>query len=721
VATATSTAAASATATPTLSIVAQLLETGVGKYLGAVTPVSMTEARGWESHFYDLGGDEASRPICLRGGQYQVEVHRGTTNKVLLYLEGGGACWNNQNCWVAPLAKLDATPYFGGGILSFDNPENPFHDWNVVYAPYCDGSVFGGDNIAVYEGKPTYHHGLQNVSAAVTLMRDQFPDPELVVVAGSSAGGYGTFTGYGVTRIAYPDTPVLTLNDSGPGLQNPDDTQAIQDRLDNWKFAQIVPTSCTRCAEQIAYLTEWGLERDPTLRVGYFSNLRDVVIRTFNALTPEAFEALLRSVTDDIHGRQPKRFQRFFVQGESHTILELPLFYSTEIEGVSFRDWTADFLTGGPQWRDLIEGANPFKGFRSARYNDPSLWLCRPDLAMNRCDADLDATAIQPDNSLVVEPHTAAADPDYDCFYVYPTVDLSSVPGNHADFSDVSFMLDPLLSQAARFNGACRIFAPLYRQVTLGTYAAADPARQQYFDLAYSDVSEAFRHYMGQYNNGRNFVIMGHSQGTAMVTRLLQEFVDPNPDLRARLIAALLIGGGVTVPEGATVGGTFENLPLCTAADQTGCVIAYRSYAAGFPPANGSNVVGPEGMDTACTNPAALGGGKAYFSGTYLPLVINQPVFRIGTDIGLPIATPFALFRDFYTGECVKDDRGRSYLQIAVEPGGGDARQNPIPFDSGVLSPGFLGTHIIDYNFAMADLIDLVEHKAAVLAQTPSP
>ncbi len=278
-----------------------------------------------------------------------------------------------------------------------------------------------------------------------------------------------------------------------------------------------------------------------------------------------------------------------------------------------------------------------------------------------------------------------------------------------------------MLSQAARLNFSCRLFAPLYRQITLGSFG--DPRADEYAAIAYGDVEEAFRHYMGQYNNGRNFVIMGHSQGTSMTTLLLRNLIDAEPALRARLIAALLIGGSVTVPEGQTVGGTFQHLPLCTADDQTGCVIAYRSYADGFPPTGGSNVVGPEGMDTACTNPAALGGGKAYFGGTYLPLTTNQPLFRVGKDVGLSIQTPFVVYRDFYTGECVKDDQGRSYLRIGVEPGAGDQRLNPIDFTNVVLSPGFLGTHILDYNWSMGDLIELVQQKAAALkaAQAASP
>src|SRR5262249_38801252 len=149
--------------------------------------------------------------------------------------------------------------------------------------------------------------------------------------------------------------------------------------------------------------------------------------------------------------------------------------------------------------------------------------------------------------------------------------------------------------------------------------------------------------------------------------------------------------------------------------EETGWVIGYRSYGADFPPANGSNAVGPQGMDTACTNPAALGGGKAYFTASYLAQHTNQPLFNVGKDVGLSISTPFSIYRNFFTGECVKDDHGRSYLQIGVEPGSADQRLNPIDFTNAVLAPGLLGTHILDYSWSMGDLIGLVQQKAAAL------
>jgi pimeloyl-ACP methyl ester carboxylesterase len=344
-------------------------------------------------------------------------------------------------------------------------------------------------------------------------------------------------------------------------------------------------------------------------------------------------------------------------------------------------------------------------------YGEDSAWLCRPGMTNDQCLAnDLDATRVAPDLTTSLEPQTGSQDHPYDCFYVYPTVDLSGPPGNHEDVTDpayVALTLDPLVSQAARFDSLCRVFAPHYRQITFSTFGSADGA---FLEKAYHDVLDAWRLYLKYDNGGRNVVIMGHSQGTFMTTRLMQEEVDPDADLRSRLIVALLIGGSVGVPQGQLVGGTFTNIPLCHTNDETGCVIAYRSYADGFPPAAGSNS-GPGALDTACTNPAALGGGPALLSKTYFPTHTNQPLFQIAPDPGF--GTPFVLFESFYTAECVKDATNHSYLKITPTPGVGDLRTNPIPFGSPVLSPALLGTHILDYNWTTGNLLGLVATKAA--------
>src|ERR1700687_3667330 len=279
--------------TSTASIAQQLAATGVGQFLG-ISPSAMRHNGAWDEYTYNASEQKA---ICLGGTDYQVNLRRATTNKVLLYLEGGGACWDLTTCWQLHLAKLTASSAFGDGILNFSNPANPFAEWNVVYASYCDGSVYSGNNVVDYDIFHTFHHGIQNLSAVVTLMMQQFPHPDAIVVSGSSAGGYGTFTGYGVTRIAYPNTPLLVLNDSGPGLQNLNDTEGVALRQMNWKYAQFVPHDCTDCATQPAYLADWALDRDPTLRAAPFSFLQDGTIRLFLQLNGPAYQQLLLSVS----------------------------------------------------------------------------------------------------------------------------------------------------------------------------------------------------------------------------------------------------------------------------------------------------------------------------------------------------------------------------------------------------------------------------------------
>ena len=239
---------------------------------------------------------------------------------------------------------------------------------------------------------------------------------------------------------------------------------------------------------------------------------------------------------------------------------------------------------------------NPFAGYSSQTYSKDSMWLCRPGLAHDHCFDNIDATEVLPDNSLRVVPRAPAADPSFDCFYIYPTVNLSPAPGNDINFSDVRLKLDPLLSQAAPFTRLCRVFAPLYRQVTIGTFGASNA--QQFLDIAYGDVLDAFKHYMGQFNNGRPFVLMGHSQGSMMLTRLMREEFDNSP-LRQRFIVALLIGdSGLYAPPGQVVGGTFQNIPLCTQDTQTGCIIGYNSFAQEAPPpANGGIAGGSAARD----------------------------------------------------------------------------------------------------------------------------
>lgn len=361
---------------PALSLVEQLEAVGLGKYLGRPLP-DPTSDGDWMR--YDFASSDEG-PICLRGTPYEVYVRPGSINKVLFYLEGGGACWNDETCngntglgakeEAEPLAPLGLLQ----GVLAASAPTNPFAGWHTLYVPYCDGSVFSGDNVVDYANGRVFHRGISNLSTALDVMRENFPTPDEIVVSGSSAGGFGTFPGYGVMRVAYPEAPIRVLNDSGPGLQNNDDPQAVDERRANWLFEQFIVDGCTRCVEQPAFLTDWAIDNDPQLRTALFSYQRDFVISDFLGLERTDYRDLLFDVSGEINALHPDRFKRFLVDGESHTILlgfgvapgfEIGVegtFVTLEIDGIGLPEWIADFLADGPDWQDLIEPASDEAG-----------------------------------------------------------------------------------------------------------------------------------------------------------------------------------------------------------------------------------------------------------------------------------------------------------------------------------------------------------------------
>ena len=356
-------------------------------------------------------------------------------------------------------------------------------------------------------------------------------------------------------------------------------------------------------------------------------------------------------------------------------------------------------------------------------YSDPNLWLCRPGNEPNECAVNLDATELLPDGSRQVVPHVRATHPAFDCFYVYPTIDLTG-DGNMTDFSDVSLMRDPLYSQAARFTRVCEVYAPLYRQVSLaGVTVTGDPA------VALQDVRDAFSFYLQHLNHGRNFVIMGHSQGASMLAAMMQTDVDPVPEVRTRMISALIIGGGLVTLQGQRTGdasnttGTngiplglsFKNIPTCDAPAETGCVIAYSSFDKTNPPR--SNAIfgrAPAGFQAACVDPAAAAGNHSgLYRGSYLPVHENQEGFRSDEPIPPDITTPFLLYRNVFGGQCVYQN-GFSYLQISLQLAPGDKRAEP-PYRKRLVEGVGFGLHLVDYNLPLDDLIDAVTQQAAAM------
>jgi hypothetical protein len=345
----------------------------------------------------------------------------------------------------------------------------------------------------------------------------------------------------------------------------------------------------------------------------------------------------------------------------------------------------------------------------SPDYGNPQAWLCRPDRP-GACDVDLTTTVLGSDGRATME--RARLDPKapVDCFYVYPTVSTDTT--TESDLVPDAAERTVVRLQLARFGTKCRVFAPMYRQLTLaamGRAYAAGIESPDFLGVGYQDVRAAWRYYLAHDNGNRGIVLIGHSQGTVILTELIRREIDGTP-LQSRIVSALLIGGpgGILVPRGRDAGGTFAHLPLCRAATQTGCIVAYSSFRATAPP-TASTRFGRSADSTlvaACTNPAALGGGEAalngYFDaagGTALPMGPTEP-WAAG---GQPIATPFVRVVGLLKARCTSNAFA-SYLEVSVQRGPGSPASRDIQGD---LAEG-LGLHLVDMEVAMGNLIDLV-------------
>jgi len=343
---------------------------------------------------------------------------------------------------------------------------------------------------------------------------------------------------------------------------------------------------------------------------------------------------------------------------------------------------------------------------------DDTVWLCKPGLAANPCEGNLDATPIDWAIRAGYEQASPAADPPIDCFYVYPTV--SRQKGVNADLTIDVEETDVAIAQAARFSQVCHVYAPMYPQLTLA--AIADPSKISYGSAitAYSSLYSSFRNYIANYNHGRGIVFIGHSQGAMMLIALLKNEVDPKPEVRRLLVSALLMGGNVTVPVGKSVGGDFAFIPACASTAQTGCVVAYSSFDKA-PPADAvfgriATAISPFGRSTTgqleilCVNPAAPGGGTAdlqpYFPTAGLAVFLGKAVPNFGAS------TPWVTFPGQYAAHCVNAG-GASWLQIDRIRGALDDSRPVVAAGS----PSW-GLHTVDVNIALGNLVELVRSES---------
>lgn len=365
--------------------------------------------------------------------------------------------------------------------------------------------------------------------------------------------------------------------------------------------------------------------------------------------------------------------------------------------------------------------AAPRASIEPVDYDDEAAWLCLPGKA-DACEADASVTLIAPDGSLEGVPSAVNADAPIDCFYVYPTVSADAAA--NSDIFPGAAELSAATNQVAQFSQVCRVYAPMYRQVTLAALRVMLAGGESVTDreMAFVDVRAAWRHYMANHNDGRGVVLIGHSQGSGLLARLLDSEIGRSPQ-RDQIVSALLTG--INLQRGDRPASASE-LPVCGGDAAYGCLISYGSYRAEAPP--GPDAIfgaAPDGGEAVCVNPAELDGSAGALQamlpvGQAFETTLPPPAWT-AEETG--IETPLVGLPGMLSAQCVSSG-GRRFLAVSVNADPEDARVDEIVGDiviDGEIQPAW-GLHVLDINLALGNLVAVVEGQgAAWLAANASP
>jgi hypothetical protein len=333
-------------------------------------------------------------PICKDSTAYSYFVKRGTNNKLLVYYQGGGACWENLTCSVGICdanvnpAGSDNPNNVHSGFADYANPLNPFRDWNVVFVPYCSCDIHFGDSAHDYAGPlPTIHvehRGYANSRVVEKFAREHFLEPDQVFVTGSSAGAYGAWFNAPLHERIWPSSSFQVLADAGNGVVT---TDFLTNEFPNWNFAGNLPTDIPGLADTLTNGT--GIPGYTKIMADYFPETRWAHYATafdggtggqtgfynvmLNGNDPIAavswwngscaFNAQMRLQAQDTYttlsGAGHHNNYRYYIgTGSRHTMWGSNKVYTDTTGGVPLLlDWVNGMLDGTPAWVN-VEATN---------------------------------------------------------------------------------------------------------------------------------------------------------------------------------------------------------------------------------------------------------------------------------------------------------------------------------------------------------------------------
>jgi hypothetical protein len=310
-----------------------------------------------------------------------------TSTDLVLFLQGGGACWDFFTCGGAPdlVPKTASTGPFGPEEFAHDihdkyprswvrreNLPATLRDATVVFVPYCTGDVHSGNAVATYAsplpGRDaiTWRHvGHANVLAFLKRLGATFPDPRRLVISGSSAGGFGSMANYPELRRYWPDAKAYLVDDSGPPLIGDAIPAGTREAwYARWGMGASLDGFCPQCRTDLSQGLREVAARYPQDRIALVSHLADATMRFFfgtYALVPpqfapmsaSRFETELRLLGTGVLDPATANGKYFFTSGNQHPTLEDPTAIGTPAPGLEA--WLELMFTDSPSWRSASD------------------------------------------------------------------------------------------------------------------------------------------------------------------------------------------------------------------------------------------------------------------------------------------------------------------------------------------------------------------------------
>ena len=344
---------------------------------GGTSPGLSGLAPGW--NVLEPGGDT----VCSDGSEYLFFARPGDPEKLLVYFQGGGACWFGANCDLhldpsyKPRVSRDEPERYRG-IFDFDHPDNPFADYTVVMAPYCSADVHLGDNVAEYQAparearevdgamQPAHdahpveihHRGIVNAQSVLDWTYRHVPDPAEIFVTGSSAGAIPSPYYAWLIADHYADARVAQLGDGAGGYRRAGTANGTDDRLEKWgtfehlrQYPEFADVSADALTYEDLYIA--AARRHPDILFAEYDAAEDAVQKRFLAMGGTETTSLLGALQAnhaDIRA-EVDNFRAYIAGGDSHTILARPEFYTFTADGRRVRDWVADLAA----FRDVAD------------------------------------------------------------------------------------------------------------------------------------------------------------------------------------------------------------------------------------------------------------------------------------------------------------------------------------------------------------------------------